>query len=203
MPYYIGDVIKDYKRLVIRTPEDFQKTGIDVKIKTRVEDIDSQKGLVRLSDGSSLSLRYPRHGHRGRRRPPGHPGGRSGRGLRPQKPDGRPAAQVLSERERMPQSRPDRRRLHRDGDVRGPEKPGNRDDGHRCPAPSRHPLGCRIYQDDRGRTGEKQCAISAGNKAPRHRKGNREPPRPEDGQGRSGCRCDSDGSGHPSQYDPG
>jgi NADPH-dependent 2,4-dienoyl-CoA reductase/sulfur reductase-like enzyme len=54
MPYYIGDVIKDYKRLVIRTPEDFQKTGMNVKIKTRVEDIDPQKGLVRLSDGSSL-----------------------------------------------------------------------------------------------------------------------------------------------------
>jgi CoA-dependent NAD(P)H sulfur oxidoreductase len=56
MPYYIGDVIKDYKSLVIRTPEDFQKNGIKVKIKTRVEDIDSQKGLVRLSDASSLSF---------------------------------------------------------------------------------------------------------------------------------------------------
>ncbi|MCK9196674.1 MAG: FAD-dependent oxidoreductase [Syntrophales bacterium] len=54
MPYYIGDVIKDYKKLVIRTPEDFQKNGINVKIRTRVEDIDSQKGLVRLSDDSSL-----------------------------------------------------------------------------------------------------------------------------------------------------
>jgi NADPH-dependent 2,4-dienoyl-CoA reductase/sulfur reductase-like enzyme len=54
MPYYIGDVIKDYKRLVIRTPEDFEKTGIHVKINTRVEDIDPQKGLVRLSDQSDL-----------------------------------------------------------------------------------------------------------------------------------------------------
>lgn len=54
MPYYIGDVITDYKKLVIRTPEDFQKNGINVRIKTRVEDIDSQKGLVRLSDDSSL-----------------------------------------------------------------------------------------------------------------------------------------------------
>jgi len=54
MPYYIGDVIKDYKRLVIRTPEDFEKTGMHVKINTRVEDIDTQKGLVRLSDQSSL-----------------------------------------------------------------------------------------------------------------------------------------------------
>jgi CoA-dependent NAD(P)H sulfur oxidoreductase len=39
---------------VIRTPEAFGKTGIDVKIKTRVEDIDPGKGLVRLSNGSSL-----------------------------------------------------------------------------------------------------------------------------------------------------
>lgn len=54
MPYYIGDVINDYKKLVIRTPEDFQKNGINVKIRTRVEDIDPEKGLVRLSDDSSL-----------------------------------------------------------------------------------------------------------------------------------------------------
>jgi len=54
MPYYIGDVIKDYKRLVIRTPEEFQKTGIDAKIKTNVEAIDPDKGTVHLSNGSSL-----------------------------------------------------------------------------------------------------------------------------------------------------
>ncbi len=54
MPYYIGDVIKDYKRLVIRTPEDFKKTGIDVRTKTRVDGIDAAKGTVHLSDGSAL-----------------------------------------------------------------------------------------------------------------------------------------------------
>ena len=54
MPYYIGDVITDYKKLVIRTPEDFQKNGINVKIRTRVEEIDPKKSLVRLSDDSSL-----------------------------------------------------------------------------------------------------------------------------------------------------
>ncbi|MFB3926051.1 MAG: FAD-dependent oxidoreductase [Syntrophales bacterium] len=54
MPYYIGDVIKDYKRLVIRTPEDFKKTGIDVKLNTSVEAIDPEKGSVRLSDGTTL-----------------------------------------------------------------------------------------------------------------------------------------------------
>jgi NADPH-dependent 2,4-dienoyl-CoA reductase/sulfur reductase-like enzyme len=54
MPYYIGDVIKESKRLVIRTPEEFKKTGIDVKIKTRVDSVDPQKGSLFLSDGTSL-----------------------------------------------------------------------------------------------------------------------------------------------------
>ena len=53
MPYYIGDVIKDYKRLVVRTPEEFQKTGIDARIKTTVEAIDPHKRTVHLSNGSS------------------------------------------------------------------------------------------------------------------------------------------------------
>ncbi len=54
MPYYIGDVIKESKRLVIRTPEEFKKTGIDVKLKTRVDGIDTKKGSLSLSDGTSL-----------------------------------------------------------------------------------------------------------------------------------------------------
>jgi CoA-dependent NAD(P)H sulfur oxidoreductase len=54
MPYYIGDVIKESKKLVIRTPEDFKKTGIDVKIKTRVDGVDPKKGSLSLSDGMSL-----------------------------------------------------------------------------------------------------------------------------------------------------
>jgi NADPH-dependent 2,4-dienoyl-CoA reductase/sulfur reductase-like enzyme len=58
MPYYIGDVIKESKRLVIRTPEEFKKTGIDARIKTNVESIDAQKGLLHLSDGSNLPYDY-------------------------------------------------------------------------------------------------------------------------------------------------
>jgi NADPH-dependent 2,4-dienoyl-CoA reductase/sulfur reductase-like enzyme len=54
MPYYIGDVIKDYKRLVIRTPEEFKKTGIDARINTNVEAVDPGKGTVNLSNGSSI-----------------------------------------------------------------------------------------------------------------------------------------------------
>jgi NADPH-dependent 2,4-dienoyl-CoA reductase/sulfur reductase-like enzyme len=58
MPYYIGDVIKESKRLVIRTPEEFKKTGIDARVKTNVESIDAQKGLLYLSDGSNLPYDY-------------------------------------------------------------------------------------------------------------------------------------------------
>jgi NADPH-dependent 2,4-dienoyl-CoA reductase/sulfur reductase-like enzyme len=54
MPYYIGDVIRESKKLVIRTPEEFKKTGIDVKIKTCVDSVDPPKGSLSLSDGTSL-----------------------------------------------------------------------------------------------------------------------------------------------------
>jgi NADPH-dependent 2,4-dienoyl-CoA reductase/sulfur reductase-like enzyme len=43
MPYYIGDVIKDEKRLVARTPEKFRETGVDVRLEVRVEEIDRDK----------------------------------------------------------------------------------------------------------------------------------------------------------------
>jgi NADPH-dependent 2,4-dienoyl-CoA reductase/sulfur reductase-like enzyme len=54
MPYYIGDVIKDEKRLIARTPEKFRETGIDVRIETRVEAVDIQAGRVGLAGGESL-----------------------------------------------------------------------------------------------------------------------------------------------------
>lgn len=54
MPYYIGDVIKDEKRLIARTPEKFRETGVDVRINTRVEEVDEKAGQVRLSDGTTL-----------------------------------------------------------------------------------------------------------------------------------------------------
>jgi NADPH-dependent 2,4-dienoyl-CoA reductase/sulfur reductase-like enzyme len=54
MPYYIGDVIKDSGRLIARTPEEFRKTGIDVKIRTSVEGIDAKKGLVHTDGGESV-----------------------------------------------------------------------------------------------------------------------------------------------------
>ena len=54
MPYYIGDVIKDEKMLIARTPEQFRETGIDVRIDTRVEEVDPKAKRVRLADGETL-----------------------------------------------------------------------------------------------------------------------------------------------------
>jgi len=54
MPYYIGDVIKDEKRLIARTPEKFRETGVDVRLEVRVEEIDRDKKTVRLSDRTTV-----------------------------------------------------------------------------------------------------------------------------------------------------
>ncbi|MBN2515825.1 MAG: FAD-dependent oxidoreductase, partial [Deltaproteobacteria bacterium] len=54
MTYYIGDVIKDEKLLIARTPEAFEKTGVTVKTRTGVEAIDPGKGEVRLDNGANL-----------------------------------------------------------------------------------------------------------------------------------------------------
>ena len=55
MPYYIGDVIKDDNRLVARTPEKFRESGIEVRLQTRVDEIDADEKVVRLSDGTILA----------------------------------------------------------------------------------------------------------------------------------------------------
>ena len=55
MPYYIGDVIRDPKKLIARTPEKFEETGIRVKLNTRVEGIEADRGEVILADGERLS----------------------------------------------------------------------------------------------------------------------------------------------------
>lgn len=58
MPYYIGDVIKEEKKLIARTPEKFRESGIDVRIHTRVTGIDPAKGLVELQDQSKVSYDF-------------------------------------------------------------------------------------------------------------------------------------------------
>jgi NADPH-dependent 2,4-dienoyl-CoA reductase/sulfur reductase-like enzyme len=54
MPYYIGDVIKDSQKLIARTPEEFAKSGIQVLLKTRAEEIDTVRRQVHLSTGTAL-----------------------------------------------------------------------------------------------------------------------------------------------------
>jgi NADPH-dependent 2,4-dienoyl-CoA reductase/sulfur reductase-like enzyme len=54
MPYYIGDVIKDEKRLIARTPEAFRQSGIDVRINAQAEEADPVKKTVRLSDNTII-----------------------------------------------------------------------------------------------------------------------------------------------------
>jgi NADPH-dependent 2,4-dienoyl-CoA reductase/sulfur reductase-like enzyme len=58
MPYYIGDVIKDQKHLVARTPEEFRKGGIEVSVNTSVVKVDAGERVVHLSDGKVLSYDY-------------------------------------------------------------------------------------------------------------------------------------------------
>jgi len=53
-PYYIGDIIKDAKRLVARTPEKFRETGIDVRLNTEVIHVDSQANMIETKDGPKI-----------------------------------------------------------------------------------------------------------------------------------------------------
>jgi len=55
MPYYIGDVIKDPKKLIARTPEKFEETGIKVRLNTHVEGIEADRGEILLTGGERLS----------------------------------------------------------------------------------------------------------------------------------------------------
>ena len=54
MPYYIGDVIKDSKRLIARTPQKFQETGVEVRLNTGVEELDIGRERVLLAGGERL-----------------------------------------------------------------------------------------------------------------------------------------------------
>ena len=48
-PYYIGDVVKDQKKLVVRTPQQFKEMqDIDVKTEHRVTQIDSKTKRIKV-----------------------------------------------------------------------------------------------------------------------------------------------------------
>lgn len=50
-PYYIGNIIEDEKKLIARTPERFQKDGIDVHLQVEVAAIRTPEAVVELKDG--------------------------------------------------------------------------------------------------------------------------------------------------------
>jgi len=54
MPYYIGDVINDHKKLIARTPETFEKSGVTVRLNTHVAEIDTRRGHIHLTGGDLL-----------------------------------------------------------------------------------------------------------------------------------------------------
>jgi NADPH-dependent 2,4-dienoyl-CoA reductase/sulfur reductase-like enzyme len=54
IPYWIGDLVSDRDRLLARTPAAFESDDIQVRIRTRAEEIDLQAGWVRTSGGERL-----------------------------------------------------------------------------------------------------------------------------------------------------
>lgn len=54
MPYYIGDVIKDEKKLIARTPEKFREGGVDVRTGVEAENVDLAAQVVTLVGGEAL-----------------------------------------------------------------------------------------------------------------------------------------------------
>lgn len=49
-PYYIGDIIKDEKKLIARTPEKFREGGINVQLNAEVIHINHGKNIVEIKD---------------------------------------------------------------------------------------------------------------------------------------------------------
>ncbi len=50
IPYFVGDVVDDLDTLIVRTPEDFARHGIDARIRHEVVEIDLDATKVRVRD---------------------------------------------------------------------------------------------------------------------------------------------------------
>ena len=50
LPYYIGDLIKDPEKLIVRTPEDFAEKSVDVHIHHQVLKVDPSKKTLKVKD---------------------------------------------------------------------------------------------------------------------------------------------------------
>ncbi len=61
MPYLVGEVVKDRRRLIARTVEEFKRRGIDVRLGHEVTKIDPERRVVRvLHDGAETEQEYNR-----------------------------------------------------------------------------------------------------------------------------------------------
>jgi CoA-dependent NAD(P)H sulfur oxidoreductase len=74
MPYYIGDVIQDDRKLVARTPEQFRESGIQVYTETRVEAVNLKAGEVALGGGGKIPFDFLVFGTGTKAFTPGIPG---------------------------------------------------------------------------------------------------------------------------------
>lgn len=50
LPYYVGDLNDDYKKLILRTKEDFEKRDIKVKLKHEVVGVKPEKNLIKVKN---------------------------------------------------------------------------------------------------------------------------------------------------------
>lgn len=53
-PYYIGDIIKDQRKLVARSPEEFRKRGVEVQLDTEVVNINPGAKVIETKDNLML-----------------------------------------------------------------------------------------------------------------------------------------------------
>ncbi len=74
MPYYIGDLIKDERKLVARTPEQFRESGVEVFTNTGVEAVDLKEQTVRAEGGKTLPFDFLVFGTGVKAVTPGMPG---------------------------------------------------------------------------------------------------------------------------------
>ncbi|MDW7668260.1 MAG: CoA-disulfide reductase [Bacillota bacterium] len=61
LPYYVGDLNDDYKKLILRTKEDFEKKDIKVNLKHEVVGIEPDKSLIKvinLENGEEFEDNY-------------------------------------------------------------------------------------------------------------------------------------------------
>ena len=128
MPYYIGDVIKDSRKLTARTPEQFRETGIDVRINTRVEAVDPEQRQVHLADGTRLPYDILTLATGMTALKPGIPGEDLEGVFFVEVLERCLAYQAVYRRDALPQGHHHRRRFYRPGDVRKPQGAG----GWRC-----------------------------------------------------------------------